>query len=125
MAARMCRLSVSVRVDADCVLLVEVVARPGRRLLIALRAESCVDRLALSDLSPYTAEEVARCLRVSPRWLADHCRAERVAHVHAARGRRFTQDQVEALIASRTVLSVSDKKLDATRQRVLRLLARR
>ena len=72
----------------------------------------------------YTIEEVARRLRVSARWLADECRAERVEHVHIARQRRFTRQQVDALIASRTVLPSSERQLDVTRQRVLSRLAR-
>jgi excisionase family DNA binding protein len=60
----------------------------------------------------YTIEEVARRLRVSARWLADECRAERVEHVHIARQRRFTKQQVDALIAGRTVVPSADKKLD-------------
>ena len=72
----------------------------------------------------YTVQEVARYLRVSARWLAGQCRAERVEHVHLARVRRLTRSQVESLVASRTVIPDDTKKLDATRQRVLRLLAR-
>lgn len=72
----------------------------------------------------YTVEEVARYLRVSVRWLAQQCRAERVEHVHLARARRFTRRQVELLVLSHTVIPDDHKKLDATRQRVLRLLAR-
>lgn len=73
----------------------------------------------------YTIKEVARRLRVSPRWLADECRAERIEHVHIARQRRFTQAQVDALVASKTVRPTVHKELDATRERVLRQLARR
>ncbi|HZM84770.1 MAG TPA: hypothetical protein VFC19_54300 [Candidatus Limnocylindrales bacterium] len=45
-------------------------------------------------------------------------------HVHLARASRFTRRQVELLVASRTVILDDVKKLDATRKRVLRLLAR-
>lgn len=72
----------------------------------------------------YTVEEVARYLRVSGRWLAGQCRAEGVEHVHLARARRFTRRQVELLVDSHTVIPDDRKKPDATRQRVLRLLAR-
>lgn len=70
-------------------------------------------------------EEVARRLGVSARWLADQCRAERVEHVHVARQRRFTMAQFEALIARFTVRPRADVQLDATKARVLRMLARR
>ena len=73
----------------------------------------------------YTIDEVARRLRVSARWLADECRAGRVEHVHIARQRRFTKDQVDALVVSRTVRPSSELELDATRQRVANRLARR
>ena len=77
-----------------------------------------VDRqLPKSDML-YTVEEVARYLQVSARWLAHQCRAERFEHVHIARARR----QVELLVDSHTVIPDDHKKLDATRQRVLRLL---
>jgi len=70
-------------------------------------------------------DEVAEQLRVSPRWLADQCRAEPVEHVHLARRRLFTARQVEALVASHTVRPVAGVQLDATKARVLRLLERR
>ena len=73
----------------------------------------------------FTLEEVAECLQVSERWLAGECRAERIEHIHVARQRRFTRNQVEKLIASRTVRPAADVQMDATRQRVLRMLARR
>jgi hypothetical protein len=45
-----------------------------------------------------TVNAVAELLGVSSRWLADECRAGRVAHVHIARKRRFTAKQVEQLV---------------------------
>jgi hypothetical protein len=42
----------------------------------------------------FTVEQVAAVIGVSQRWLADECRANRVTHVHLARKRRFTADQV-------------------------------
>ncbi|MGI5243057.1 helix-turn-helix domain-containing protein [Dactylosporangium sp. CA-139066] len=45
-----------------------------------------------------TIDAVAELLGVSKRWLADECRAERVAHVYIARRRRFSTKQVEQLI---------------------------
>jgi len=82
-------------------------------------------RQALDDEEFFTVEQVARLLKVSPRWLAAQCRAERVEHVHIARQRRFTREQVHALIASKTVRPAADRELDKTRERVMRQLARR
>ncbi|GAA0739636.1 helix-turn-helix domain-containing protein [Dactylosporangium roseum] len=45
-----------------------------------------------------TIDAVAELLGVSSRWLADECRAGRIAHVHIARKRRFTAKQVDQLI---------------------------
>jgi hypothetical protein len=45
-----------------------------------------------------TVKSVAELLGVSSRWLADECRAGRVAHVHIARKRRFTAKHVEQLV---------------------------
>jgi excisionase family DNA binding protein len=73
----------------------------------------------------FTVEQVARRLKVSTRWLAAQCRAEKVEHVHIARQRRFTRDQVDALIASKTVRPAADLELDKTRERVMRQLGRR
>jgi excisionase family DNA binding protein len=78
----------------------------------------------------YTVSEIARRLGVSSRWLADECRAGRIEHIHIARRRRFTAKQVDALIAKHTleptdVPSEGDDRLDRTRSRVARRLARR
>jgi excisionase family DNA binding protein len=78
----------------------------------------------------YTVSEVAKRLGVSSRWLADECRAGRIEHIHIARRRRFTAKQVDTLIAEHTVeptdvISEEDKRLDRTRDRVARRLARR
>jgi len=73
----------------------------------------------------FTVEQVARRLKVSAKWLAAQCRAEKVEHVHIARQRRFTREQVDALIASKTVRPAADQELDKTRERVMRQLARR
>jgi excisionase family DNA binding protein len=72
----------------------------------------------------YTVDEVAALLRVSARWLADQCRAERIEHVHLARQRLFTRAQVLALIESSTVRPDAMVRMGATRARVIRLLAR-
>lgn len=83
-----------------------------------------VDRVLPEGDVLYKVEEVARFLQVSARWLAGQCCAERVEHGHVARARRFTRRQVELLVDNHTVIPDDPKKLDATRQRVLRLLAR-
>jgi Helix-turn-helix domain len=75
-------------------------------------------------LTTYTIKEVAQRLRVSARWLADECRAERIEHVHIARQRRFTEEQIRLLLAKKTVVPAVQKETDATRERVLRMLAR-
>ena len=82
-------------------------------------------RQAQDEEEFFTVEQVARRLKVSPRWLADECRAGRVEHVYIARQRRLTREQVEMLIASKTVRPAADQELDRTRERVMRQLARR
>jgi len=78
----------------------------------------------------YTVSEVAARLGVSTRWLADECRAGRVEHIHIARRRRFTANQVDALILKYTVeptdaISEEAKRLARTRDRVAGRLVRR
>lgn len=73
----------------------------------------------------YTVDEVAKLLRVSARWLADQCRAERIEHVHVARQRRFTGPQVDALIVMLTIRPIERSTADRTRERVMRLLDRK
>jgi hypothetical protein len=51
----------------------------------------------------YTVGQVAKMLGVSPRWLADRCRAEEVDHVYMARKRKFTPEQVKQVLAQYTV----------------------
>jgi hypothetical protein len=51
----------------------------------------------------YTVSQVAEMLGVSPRWLADRCRAEEVDHVYMARKRKFTPAQVEKVLKQYTV----------------------
>ncbi|WP_125811493.1 helix-turn-helix domain-containing protein [Actinoplanes sp. ATCC 53533] len=51
----------------------------------------------------YTVGQVAKMLGVSPRWLADRCRAEEVDHVYMARKRKFTPAQVEKVLKQYTV----------------------
>jgi hypothetical protein len=51
----------------------------------------------------YTVGQVANMLGVSPRWLADRCRAEEVDHVYMARKRKFTPEQVKQVLAQYTV----------------------
>jgi Helix-turn-helix domain len=79
----------------------------------------------VAELATYTIAEVARKLRVSARWLADECRAERIEHVHIARQRRFTEDQIRSLLANKTVIPAVARETDATRERVMRMLERK
>lgn len=72
----------------------------------------------------YTIDEVAAKLEVSPRWLADECRAGRVTHVHMARKRWFTLEQVQTLIAQHTVRSEADRHRDVVRERLERSFRR-
>jgi excisionase family DNA binding protein len=77
----------------------------------------------------YTVAEVAKRLGVSSRWLADECRAGRIEHIHIARRRRFTAEQVGALIAKHTVKprippNEDNERLERTRDRVTRRLTR-
>jgi hypothetical protein len=72
----------------------------------------------------FTVEEVAAAVGVSPRWLADECRADRVVHVLIARKRRFTADQVDQLLQRHTVQPAADRRADAARARVIRRLDR-
>jgi hypothetical protein len=72
----------------------------------------------------FTVEEVAAVIGVSQRWLADECRANRVTHVHLARKRRFTVDQVHALLDRFTVTPIADRLAGSHRARVMRRLER-
>jgi hypothetical protein len=72
----------------------------------------------------FTVEEVAALIGVSQRWLADECRANRVTHVHLARRRRFTADQVHALLDRFTVTPIADRLAESHRARIMRRLER-
>ena len=72
----------------------------------------------------YTVDEVARLLGISPRWLADECRAERVEHVHIARKRRFTSEQVARLLAAKTVSPITPERRAAVTANAVRRLSR-
>ncbi len=76
------------------------------------------------DFRLYTVEEVAELIGVSARWLADGCRAERIEHVHIARKRRFTEQQVAQLLTTYTVRPSEVREVDVARDRVLRRLER-
>lgn len=69
-----------------------------------------------------TVEEVARTYRSPRGWRPVSCR--RVEHVHLVRARRFTRSQVDLLVSIHTIKPEDHKKLDATRQRLLRRFAR-
>ncbi|WP_203821998.1 helix-turn-helix domain-containing protein [Paractinoplanes ferrugineus] len=68
----------------------------------------------------YTVEEVADLLGVSPRWLADECRAERVEHVCLARHRFFTFDQIARMLEKHAVEPFEDRPTQPHVARVLR-----
>ncbi|WP_305783725.1 hypothetical protein [Symbioplanes lichenis] len=71
----------------------------------------------------YSVEEAAKLLGVSSRWLADECRAERVAHVHLARHRSFTHGQLLALLKKHEVEPL-DSKADRAIERINRRIDR-
>ena len=68
----------------------------------------------------YTVEEAADLVGVSSRWLADECRAERVEHVHLARHRFFTHDQILRMLEMHVVKSFPDPVIDPHVARVMR-----
>lgn len=68
----------------------------------------------------YTVEEAADLIGVSPRWLADECRAERVDHVHLARHRYFTHGQVLQLLEDYAVERSLDNPIAPHVARVMR-----
>jgi hypothetical protein len=75
-----------------------------------------------------TIADVAARLGISARWLADECRAGRIEHVYIARRRRFTPEQIDALLRKHTVeppLNNEATQLERTRDRVARRLAGR
>lgn len=72
----------------------------------------------------YTPEEIAPLLGVSKRWLEDQCRSGAVTHVHIARKRRFTADQVVALLEQHTVRPPRDVMRDRQRDRIANVIAR-
>ncbi len=73
----------------------------------------------------YSPAEIAPLLGVSKRWLEDQCRSGAVVHVHIARKRRFTADQVVALLEQHTVTPPRERRRDRQQTRVANLIARR
>jgi hypothetical protein len=71
-----------------------------------------------------SVEDVARQLKVSPRWLADQCRDGLVEHVHIARKRKFTPAQVEKLLAKHTVKPADVDALERSHARAVRRVQR-
>lgn len=55
----------------------------------------------------YTVEEAAALVGVSPRWLVNQCRAGEVEHVHLARRRFFSHDQLLRLLEANAVKAPS------------------
>lgn len=71
----------------------------------------------------YSVDETAAFLGVSPRWLADECRAERVEHVYLARHRFFTHTQILKLLKSFEVEPAGDRA-DPEFARIMRRIER-
>ncbi|HEX8510656.1 MAG TPA: helix-turn-helix domain-containing protein [Propionibacteriaceae bacterium] len=68
----------------------------------------------------YSIDQVAKRLKVSPRWLADQCREGLVEHVHLARKRKFTPEQVQLLLAKHTVRPVDVEERNRALERQIR-----
>lgn len=68
----------------------------------------------------YTVAEASELLGVSTRWLADQCRAERIEHIHMARRRYFSHDQIVRLLEKHAVEPFDDRPIDPTVARALR-----
>jgi len=73
-----------------------------------------------SEKLKYTVTEVAELLGVSPRWLGDQCRAERVEHIHLARRRFFSHDQILRLLEKHAVEPFDDRPVDPRIARTIR-----
>jgi hypothetical protein len=98
------------------------------KFLRACLANSAVMGGMASSILPggkvrYTIDEAAELLGVSPRWLADECRAERIEHVHLARHRFFTFDQLLRLLKKHEVEPL-DVRVDRELERVKRRIQR-
>ncbi|WP_045740251.1 helix-turn-helix domain-containing protein [Actinoplanes rectilineatus] len=72
----------------------------------------------------YSVEQVARRLRVSARWLADQCRDGHVEHVHLARKRKFTPEQVQKLLDSHTVKPAEVREQERGHERAVQRVRR-
>lgn len=72
----------------------------------------------------YSVEQVARRLRVSARWLADQCRDGQVEHVHLARKRKFTPEQVQKLLDSHTVKPTEVREQERGHERAVQRVRR-
>ncbi|GLY99865.1 hypothetical protein Acsp02_71180 [Actinoplanes sp. NBRC 103695] len=75
---------------------------------------------AAGEKLKYTVAEVSELLGVSPRWLADQCRAERIEHIHIARRRYFTHDQIVRLLEKHAVEPFDDRPVDPAVARAVR-----
>jgi hypothetical protein len=77
-----------------------------------------------SEKFKYTVAEAADLLGVSSRWFADQCRAERVEHIHLARRRVFSHDQILRLLEKHAVEPFDDRPVDPQIARVMRRIQR-
>lgn len=99
-------------------------AQPHRLDLRARPAECCGASGCPQHSPLLTIRDVAARLQVSPRWLADQCRAGTIEHIHLARQRRFTPEHVTALLTKFTHRPAADIARDDFRAKVMRRLAR-
>ena len=67
----------------------------------------------------FTVKEAAQLLGVSERWLATKCRDEEVTHLHIARKRRLTTDQIDKILREHTVRPQGTEEIDAEKARVI------
>jgi hypothetical protein len=72
----------------------------------------------------FSVEQVARRLKVSARWLADQCRDGRVEHIHLARKRKFTPQQVRKLLETHTVQPADVAERERGYERAVRRVRR-
>jgi hypothetical protein len=96
---------------------------PGRLAVadVGLHAPDALDDL--EGEHTYELRVVAKLIRVSERWLADQCRAEKVEHVHLARKRKFTVAQIRKLLKSHTVTPLDAERIDKELLRIARRAA--
>jgi len=73
-----------------------------------------------SEPITYTVEDVARMLGTSPRWVANKCSTGEIEHVHLARKRKFTKEQVKRVLEQYTVKGPDFEAERAAQERIAR-----